>query len=408
MKRLTTPAERYGFAVLVIAATLLLRSLMAPLWETTAPFALFMFAAVIAAWVAGTGPALLTGAAGLGTRLYFDSPGNDGMLPVTWEEAVRLTLFAGFIGGAAVILDRMKSDRRQLEQSMAAAQAEIAERRRIEQTLLAARAEAEEANRLKDEFLAIVSHELRTPLNAILGWVTLLRAGNLSAPRTTHALEVVQRNARVQAQLVGDLLDVAQSLTGRLHLDPSKVDLVPLTVAAAASVRDEASEKGVELQVEAPPESLTVWGDPERLQQVVFNLLANAIKFTPSGGRASLIVRRDGGFAEVVVSDTGVGIAPDFLPQVFERFRQADTGSTRRHGGLGLGLAIVRQLVELHRGHIEADSDGVGRGARFIVRLPLHRHTTDPDDQPPYGRETAPKHLKAVAAPARLGSYRGT
>lgn len=407
-----TPSQRYGFAVFVIAVTLVLRGLMAPLWETTAPFALFMVATLIAAWFAGTGPALLTGAAGFATRLYFDSPFEAGLVPVTWEEAVRLTLFAGFVGGAAVVLERMKSDRRQLEKSIVAAQREIEERRRVEQRLEASRAEAEEANRLKDEFLAMMSHELRTPLNAILGWVALLRSGSLSEPRTAHALEIIERNARIQAELVADLLDVGRSLTERLHLDASHgVDVAGAARAAVDAARAGADEKGVALTVDLPPERLTVWGDPERLQQIVAKLLANAIKFTPPGGAADLVLRRQGEFAELLISDTGVGIPPDFLPRVFEPFTQAETGSTRRHGGVGLSLAIVRDLVELHKGHIEAESGGNGRGARFTVRLPLHRGQGDPDDQPPRRREVPPAgngRVSEAAAPVRRASARET
>lgn len=409
---LSSPAQRYLFAVLVIGTTLTVRSLMAPLWETTAPFALFMFATVVTAWLAGTGPALLTSAAGISARLYFDSPHDGGPWPVTGEEAVRLTLFAGFAAASVVVLERMKSDRRQLEASIAAAQAEIAERARMEQTLVAARAEAEEANRLKDEFLAMVSHELRTPLNAILGWVALLRGGSLSTPYTVHALEVVDRNARLQAELVADLLDVARSLTGRLHVEPSdQVDLLALARETAEQVRGTALGKGVELAVELPEGDLPVWGERDRLRQVIAKLLTNAIKFTPAPGRVTLSLARVGSFAEIVVTDTGIGIPPAFLPHVFERFTQADTGSTRQHGGLGLGLAIVRQLVDLHRGHIQVTSDGEGRGARFIVRLPVGHAARHPDDRPPAVLpETSMTGgaITGVAMPARPASAEET
>jgi signal transduction histidine kinase len=384
-----TALQRYGFAALVIGTTLLVRTLMSPIWETTAPFALFMFATVITAWCAGTGPALLTGAAGFGTRLYFDAPMDDGVLPVTWEEAVRLTLFAGFVGGSVVVVDRMKRDRRQLEQSMATIREELVERRRMELVLRAAREEAEEANRLKDEFLAMVSHELRTPLNAIMGWASLLRGGTLSAQRTVHALEVIQRNARLQSQLVTDLIDVSRSLTGRLHLDPSAVDVTGLAVTARESMRAEFAGKGVLLSLDTPPHALVVWGDADRLRQILVNLLGNALKFTPLGGQVSLRVDEHNGHARIVVSDTGEGIPTKFLPYVFDRFTQAETGSTRHHGGLGLGLTIAKQLVELHRGHIEASSDGQGRGSRFTVHLPLHAGDTDPEDEPP-ARRAAP------------------
>jgi signal transduction histidine kinase len=383
MKAFATPAQRYGFAALVILLTLAVRFLMAPLWETTAPFALFMLATVVSAWCAGTGPALLTGASGLVIRLYFDIPLVGAVPLITWEEAVRLALFAGFVGGTAVVLERMKQDRRDLERSMAAARAEIEERRRMEIVLRAAREEAEEASRLKDEFLAMVSHELRTPLNAILGWAALLRGGTLSAPRAAHALDVVQRNARIQSQLIADLLDVARSLTGRLDLEPAPVDVVELTVAEGESARPQFEDKGVALALDVPLHPLVVWGDADRLRQIVVNLLGNALKFTPRGGRVALRLEGQAGHAHLVVTDTGAGIPADFLPHVFDRFTQAETGSTRHHGGLGLGLTIVRQLVELHRGHIEATSEGEGLGACFTVRLPLHAGETDPDDAPP-------------------------
>jgi signal transduction histidine kinase len=371
--------QRYAVAAGIIVATLVLRTLMAPLWETTAPFALFMCATVVAAWLAGTGPAMLVGIAGIISRVYFEATRVPGIGAVTWEEAVRLTLFAGFVCGVAVILDRMKADRRRLEESISAARREIEERRRVEdalrdsQRILAkARADAEEANRMKDEFVAMISHELRTPLNAIIGWISLLRSGSLSPQRRTHAMDVIARNAQAQAQLVGDLLDVARSLTGRLHHQPLAVDLLAVSQGVVESMRPSAEAKGLKVVVDADSEALYVWGDPGRLQQLVGNLLGNAIKFTPAGGAVALSVQRRGELAELAVTDTGAGIPPDFLPHVFDRFTQAEVGSTRRHGGLGLGLAIVHHIVELHGGSIVAESSGVDAGARFTVRLPLY------------------------------------
>jgi signal transduction histidine kinase len=380
---LRTPVQRYGFAALVIALTLVIRFLMAPLWETTAPFALFMLATVVTAWFAGTGPALLNGAAGLVIRLYFDVPVEGTVPAITWEEAVRLALFGGFIAGTAVVLERMKRDRRELERRIAAARVEIDERRRMEAVLRAAREEAEEANRLKDEFLSMVSHELRTPLNAILGWASLLRGGSLTSQRAAHAVDVIERNARIQAQLVADLLDVARSLSERLHLEPSAIDVVALAADATASLRQQFDEKAVTLVLDVPRRPLVVWGDATRLHQILVNLLGNGLKFTPRGGRVSLTVVGGTDQVSLVVSDTGEGIRPDFLPHVFERFTQGETGSTRPHGGLGLGLTIVRQLVDLHRGHIEVASKGKGLGATFTVRLPLHVGAQEPDDTPP-------------------------
>ena len=350
---------------------------MAPLWETTAPFALFMFATVVTAWLAGVGPAMLTGAVGFATRLYFDSPRGPDDLPVTWEEAVRLALFAGFVAGTAIILDRMRHDRRELEARIVAAGREIDERRQFEAALESARANAEEANRLKDEFLALVSHELRTPLNAILGWVALLRNGALPPERSTYALEIIQKNASAQAKLVTDLLDIARSLTGQFQLDTARVDLNVAVRTIVEASRGTANARQIALSITNDGAPLTVWGDLERLQQIAGHLLSNALKFAPAGGSVSVTLGRRDGSAELTVTNTGDGIEPAFAPHLFEPFRQAETGATRRYGGLGLGLALVRQLVELHGGSVTGAAAGPDGGARFTVRLPLHNASPD-------------------------------
>ena len=235
----------------------------------------------------------------------------------------------------------------------------------------AAQSAAETANRLKDEFLATVSHELRTPLNAILGWVQLLRKGNLDSAKTARALETIERNARSQNQLIEDILDVSRIITGKLRLNVRLVELVYVIEAALDSVRLAAEAKAIRLTNVLDLTAGPVAGDLERLQQVVWNLLSNSIKFTPKGGCVQVRLERLHSHVEITVSDTGQGISAEFLPYIFERFRQADPSSTRSHGGLGLGLAIVRQLVELHGGTIKADSPGVGEGATFTVHLPL-------------------------------------
>ena len=234
-----------------------------------------------------------------------------------------------------------------------------------------ARKTAEEANRLKDEFLATVSHELRTPLNAILGWANLLRSGNLDAKAVARAIETIERNARSQAQLIEDLLDVSRIITGNLRLDVRPIEPTAFIEAALEAVRPAAESKGVRLQKIVDTGVPSVSGDHNRLQQVVWNLLSNAVKFTPRDGRVSISLTRVNSHLEIAVSDTGEGIAEDFLPFVFDRFRQADGTSTRRHGGLGLGLAIVRHIVELHGGAVSVASDGVGTGSTFTVKLPL-------------------------------------
>jgi PAS domain S-box-containing protein len=230
---------------------------------------------------------------------------------------------------------------------------------------------AQEANRLKDEFLATVSHELRTPLTSILGWANLLRAARLDEESTQRALETIERNAKNQKQIIEDLLDVSRIITGKLRLEIRPVELASLLETAVESVRPTAEAKGVRLQKILDTGVSPISGDPERLQQIIWNLLSNAIKFTPRGGRVQVRLERIDSHIEIAVSDTGPGISAEFLPFVFDRFRQADSTTTRIHGGLGLGLAIVRHLVELHGGTVKADSAGDGLGSTFTVTLPL-------------------------------------
>jgi PAS domain S-box-containing protein len=234
----------------------------------------------------------------------------------------------------------------------------------------AARHEAEKANRLKDDFLATLSHELRTPLNAILGWATILKTLPSDPALAERAVTVIERNARSQKQLIEDILDVSRVVTGKLRLVVAPVDLGAVIDGALESVRPSAQAKQITLEVSCPPDFAPLEGDADRLHQVVWNLLSNAVKFTPVGGRVAVRVARDEGWVRLEVEDTGAGVDEEFLPHMFERFRQADSSSTRRHGGLGLGLAIVRHLVELHGGTVEATSPGPGQGTTFTVRLP--------------------------------------
>ena len=503
-------------------ATLVVRMLMAPLWETTAPFALFMFATVVTAWFAGFGPAILTGVCSVAIRLYFDLPHSDAWRVITREEVVRLSLFCIFVYGAAMLLTRMRANREDLESSMQRVQHELQERRRAEtalreseqrlqqladampqivwtagpagfdyfnerwtdytglapgqprslddwrtvihqddvdtaltawesasrtgetyeveyrlkskagdyrwflgravpvrdtsggvvrwfgtctdidaqkrteQALDSARSAAEDASRIKDEFLAMVSHELRTPLNAILGWVALIRHGSVPDASMSNALDIIHRNAKAQAQLVADLLDMAGSMGGRLKVIRSEVDLVSAVRPVVETHSVAAAKGGIRLEMNGQSEPLIVWGDESRLQQVVRNLLSNALKFTPAGGQVDVRLRQTNGSAELTVSDSGAGIDPDFLPHLFERFTQAETGATRQHGGLGLGLSIARYIVELHGGSVSAHSEGQNRGARFTVLLPLHHASAERDrsrKEPPTFNSTSTASL---------------
>ena len=245
------------------------------------------------------------------------------------------------------------------------------DRERLLDSERSARAEAERASRMKDEFLATLSHELRTPLNAILGWSQILAHGTKDAEDLAEGLRTIERNARAQTQIIEDLLDMSRIISGKVRLDVQRIDLAVLVHSAIETTRPSADAKGIRLHAVLDPSAGPVSGDPNRLQQVFWNLLTNAVKFTPRGGRVQVVLERVDSNVEIRVIDTGEGIRPEFLPHVFDRFRQADATTTRRHGGLGLGLSIVKQLVELHGGSVRVKSAGVGRGATFTVALPL-------------------------------------
>jgi PAS domain S-box-containing protein len=253
----------------------------------------------------------------------------------------------------------------------------------------AVRAELEQANRAKDEFLATLSHELRTPLNAILGWTQLLGPGQFTEEDLEHGLEVIHRNARAQAQLINDLLDMSRIASGKLRLQLAEVNLCEVLDIAVSTIRPAAEARRLHLEKEIPVEPVFVRGDSGRLQQIVGNLLTNAVKFTPDGGKISVrLERADEDRAEIVITDSGIGIDPRFLSKIFERFTQRDSTSTRQHGGLGLGLAIVEQLTQMHGGRVSAHSDGEGKGATFRVSLPT------------IGLEKSPGVLMETSAPA--------
>lgn len=251
------------------------------------------------------------------------------------------------------------------------------EREQLLKSEQAARREAELAGQLKDEFLATVSHELRTPLSAILGWTTMLKNNQLKGADGSRALEVIERNAKAQGGIINDLLDVSQLTTGKLSLDKERVELGEIIIQSAEALRPQASAKSIDFAVSTDGGELFVLGDVPRLHQIVSNLVSNAVKFTPEGGIVKIDAERVGDFVEIEISDTGIGIDAQFLPFIFDTFRQGDGSMTRPHGGLGLGLSIVRHLVTLHDGEISVESEGAGRGAVFTVRLPLAETTRE-------------------------------
>ena len=285
------------------------------------------------------------------------------------QQAVRISPLnheGRIIGTLTVIEDVTERVAREAE-----LQAQVEERSRLLSSEKLARNEAERANRLKDDFLATISHELRNPLNAILGWAHMMRLGKLTPANAERAVETIYRNAKSQAQLVADLLDVSRIISGKLRLDVRTIDLINIVNAAIDSIRPAVDAKGIRLQIMLDPEAGPISGDADRLQQIVWNLLTNAVKFTPKGGRIQVKVQRIDSHVEVIVSDSGIGINKEFLPHVFDRFRQADASITRVHGGLGLGLSIVHQLVDLHGGSVSVQSEGEGKGATFTISLPF-------------------------------------
>lgn len=336
----TVGVSSYGIAVISVAVTIGV-GLAIQQFTPTNPIAFLLFVPpilVTAMWTDLRASLVATLLGGVAAEFFFRLPYF--AIPLGSDEVVPLSLYLAIGAGITVLAHRLAK----------------------------ARADAQEANRLKDEFLASLSHELRTPLNAMLGWIQLLRSGQLPEAKQARALDAIERSAELQARLMGDLLDVSAATTGKLRLTREAVDVAPLIEGVVESMRAAAEDKGLELHTtigEVGNRNL----DPSRLQQIVANLLSNAVKFTSPGGRVDTIVSDVTGDLCIVVADTGPGIPPDFLPFVFDRFRQADASPTREHAGLGLGLAIVRHLVELHGGTVEAGS-APGEGATFTVRLP--------------------------------------
>ncbi len=286
---------------------------------------------------------------------------------VLLERPVRIAPLVSAVRAALLARQRQYEIRDNLEQIKRFAE----EQDRLYRAAEEARAEAETANRMKDEFLATLSHELRTPLNAIVGWARILRSGKVDAADMEEGLSAIERNSQLQAQLIEDLLDISRIISGKLRLEVQRLHLTDVIEAAVVAVMPAANGKSIRIHKILDSLAGPVMGDAARLQQIIWNLLSNAVKFTPKGGQVQVLLERVNSHVEVSVVDTGMGIPPEFLPHVFDRFRQADSSTTRRFGGLGLGLTIVKQLVEMHGGSVRAKSPGVGQGATFTVIMPI-------------------------------------
>ncbi|HUQ68956.1 MAG TPA: ATP-binding protein, partial [Planctomycetaceae bacterium] len=347
------PGIRFPLALAAVALVFLACWAARDVIDDGSEFLLLGTAVMACAWFAGTGPALAATVFGALLGAY------EARHAGTTDPAAPMHLALFVVQGLLLtaVVSEMRAARRNAEQQALAAQA--------------ARREGEAANRMKDEFLATVSHELRTPLNAVLGWVHLLRTGKLDEPTAARGLESIERNVRLQAQLTGDLLDVSKALTGQLQLDPHPTALGDAVKQALNAAEAAARAKDVHLNVSLPDSPVVILGDQLRLRQIAWHLLANAIKFTPRGGSVDLTLSAERGLGRLVVRDTGRGIDPQFLPRIFDRFTQADASATRAAGGLGVGLALVRELVELHGGEIEARNAPTGPGAMFTAQFPL-------------------------------------
>jgi signal transduction histidine kinase/CheY-like chemotaxis protein len=367
---------RFAIALAAVATVFAIDHVSGEVIDDGSMFLLLGTAVMASAWFAGTGPALAATVLGalIGAFEAGGQTGTDGAVPTH----LALFLVQGLV--LTAVVSELRAARRSSEQQTLAAQA--------------ARREGEAANRMKDEFLATVSHELRTPLNAMLGWVHLLRTGKLDQSTSERGLESIERNVRLQAQLTGDLLDVSKALTGQLQLNCRPTTLVEAAQQAMSALGSAARAKGVALDMAVPDSPIVILGDQTRLRQIAWHLLANAIKFTPRAGVVKVVVEQSQGEARLIVIDSGQGIDPQFLPRIFDRFTQADPSPTRSAGGLGVGLALVRELVELHGGEIEARNEAAGAGAIFTARFPLQ-----PADLLERAPQRVPATVQIVASP---------
>lgn len=346
---------RYGLAVLSVLTALVITQLLWR-WVEPHPTSLFLAAVTVSAWYGGLRPSLLaTALAAVAVDYFFIAPIYH--LELSLDNTVRTSVFVL----VALLISWVDAARKRAIKERDVMLVREQEARRM----------AESANRAKDEFLAMVTHELRTPLSVITGWAGILLKGDVNEEASKAALETIKRNAEIQRHLIDDLLDISRITSGKLRVEAKETDLVSVIEEAVAVVALSTQAKGIRLHAEYDWAAVTVIGDPKRLQQVFWNLLSNAVKFTPDGGRIDVRLEHVDSLARVTVSDTGKGIDPEFLPFVFDRFSQESGAASERKGGLGLGLSIVRHLVEMHGGTVKAESGGEGQGAAFTVHLPL-------------------------------------
>jgi signal transduction histidine kinase len=377
---LLSRVTRYALAVAIAGVATLVRLAVDPLIGDQIPYFIYVGAVVVATWFCGVEGGFLSAFVAGFVGDYLFVPPRYEVLP-HGQDWIALSLFWAVCACLVVLVGRWR-------------RADIA-LREMTQRLRALHAEAERANQLKDEFLATLSHELRTPLNAIVGWSHIVRSGKLDPEKLPPALEAIDRNARTLTQLVNDVLDVSRIITGRLRLDVQVLDPAQCVHAAVEALQPAAEAKHLIVQTTIAPHGKVV-ADPLRLQQIVWNLVSNAVKFTPRGGRIDVTVGARASALVIEVSDNGPGIKPDFLPHLFQRFSQQDGSTTRRHGGLGLGLAIVRHLAELHGGSVDARSEGEGQGATFTVVIPTRAVAAGEPDRVADGQPGAPARVASL------------
>jgi signal transduction histidine kinase/ActR/RegA family two-component response regulator len=400
---------RYLLACGIVGAASVLRLLVDPLIRDQIPYFIYVASVVVATWVCGIGGGLLSALLSGFVGNYLFVPPRYEVVP-HGEDWLAMSLFWVVAVGLVWLVGRWKNAERVLQSQAVELQergralgTQTDELRAQARRLQALNEEAERVNRVKDEFLATLSHELRTPLNAIIGWAHLLSVGGVPADRWSAAVQTILRNAHAQVRLVDDLLDVSRIISGKLHLRLAPLDMASVVGGAIDLVRNAAEAKDIQIHATMGPRQ-TLVGDAERLRQIAWNLLSNAVKFTPRHGRVDVTVGVRDSQVEFAVADTGIGIDPQFLPHLFERFTQADSSTTRQHGGLGLGLAVVRHLVELHGGTVTASSPGHGRGATFRVMLPIRAVVDALPSEPAAMRA---EHGAATAAePDRLRGLR--